>query len=290
MIYKVLVIKSSGILCYSKSFFGPDDIDDDFVSGFLTSILDISQKIGGGEISSLNFRNFNIIYSYDDEKYCIFLLITDNDDPEEEIGKLELLQSEFINRFHEDLKNWDSDIGKFESFDDFVEKDIFIPPKILLVGEDGVGKTSILNLFPGELVIKLDEYLNAVIQKSIIFSDFREINECILREINIREIVNNPKAYKRVFNTFDIVCLVTNSGATNLSKTQKLYSLLKVKVKRADFYIIANFQDLDKVSFKPEEIEKLFGVKTFGFSAKLPDAKANIYSIIKEMLSSTFYD
>ncbi|MFX0000643.1 MAG: hypothetical protein ACFE9Q_12070 [Candidatus Hodarchaeota archaeon] len=290
MIFKVLIIKSNGILCYSKSFFGPDDVDEDVVSGFFTSILDISKKLGGGEIRSLNFKNLNIIYSYDDEKYCIFLIITDIDDSEEEIGKLELLKSEFIKRYHDDLKNWDADIGKFESFDGFVENHIFTPPKILLAGEDGVGKTSILNLFPGELVIELDEYLNAVIQKSVKLSDFRKINECILREVNLQEIVNNPKAYKSILDTFDIVCLVTNSGATNLSKTQKQFSLLKVKVKKADFYIIANFQDLNRVSFKPNEIEELFGVKTFGFSAKSPDAKAKIFSIIKEMLSNTFYD
>ncbi|MFX1287844.1 MAG: hypothetical protein ACFFFY_04700 [Promethearchaeota archaeon] len=290
MISKVLIIKSSGILCYSKSFYSPDNIDDDIVSGFLKSIFDISQKIGGGEIRLLKFRNFSIIYSYDDEKYCIFLLITDIDDPEEEIGKLELLKTEFIKRYHDELKNWDSDTGKFENFNGFVENHIFTPPKILLVGEDGVGKTSILNLFPGELVIELDEHMNAVIQKSVNLTNFREINKFILREVNLQEILNNPKAYKRVLDTFDIVCLVTNSGATNLSKTQKSFSLLKVKVKKADFYIIANFQDLNRVSFKPNEVQELFGVKTFGFSTKLPDAKDNIYLIIKEMLSFTFYN
>ncbi|MFX0046705.1 MAG: hypothetical protein ACFE8G_00920 [Candidatus Hermodarchaeota archaeon] len=290
MISKVLIIKSSGILCYSKSFYSPDNIDDDIVSGFLKSIFDISQKIGGGEIRLLKFRNFSIIYSYDDEKYCIFLLITDIDDPEEEIGKLELLKTEFIKRYHDELKNWDSDTGKFENFNGFVENHIFTPPKILLVGEDGVGKTSILNLFPGELVIELDEHMNAVIQKSVNLTNFRKINKFILREVNLQEILNNPKAYKRVLDTFDIVCLVTNSGATNLSKTQKSFSLLKVKVKKADFYIIANFQDLNRVSFKPNEVQELFGVKTFGFSTKLPDAKDNIYLIIKEMLSFTFYN
>ena len=51
MISKVLVILSKGLMCYSKTFFGHDNIDDDFISGFLSTILDISQKIGGGEIN-----------------------------------------------------------------------------------------------------------------------------------------------------------------------------------------------------------------------------------------------
>ena len=77
MISKVLIIRAGGILCYSKTLFGHELIDDDFVSGFLTTFLDIAQKIGGGEIRSLNFRNFNILYSYDDEKLCVFILIAD---------------------------------------------------------------------------------------------------------------------------------------------------------------------------------------------------------------------
>ncbi|MHA2290433.1 MAG: hypothetical protein ACXABG_16725, partial [Promethearchaeota archaeon] len=84
MISKVLIIRANGILCYSKTLYGHDQIDDDFVSGFLTTFLDIAQKIGGGEIESLNFRNFDIIYSYDDEKLCVFIIISDINDLDQE--------------------------------------------------------------------------------------------------------------------------------------------------------------------------------------------------------------
>ncbi|MFX1303165.1 MAG: GTPase domain-containing protein [Promethearchaeota archaeon] len=289
MISKVLIILSSGILCYSKTLFGTNQIDEDFVSAFLTATIDISKKIGGGEIRSLNFRNFNIIYSYDNDKRCIFILLADINDPEEKLrNKLELLKKEFIKRYHDDLINWDHDIGKFESFDEFVEKHIFIPPIILLVGEDGVGKTTIMNLFAGETIIELDEDMREVIQKSIFLPDFKSINECILREINLKELVDNSRSYRQLLDSIDIICLVTNSGATNISKTQKLFLSLRPKVKKATFFVIANFQDLDKVSLEPEEVEEIFGVRTFGFSAKSKDAENKIFSIIKEMLNNVF--
>lgn len=289
MISKVLIILSSGILCYSKTLFGTNQIDEDFVSAFLTATIDISKKIGGGEIRSLNFRNFNIIYSYDNDKRCIFILLADINDPEEKLrNKLELLKKEFIKRYHDDLINWDHDIGKFESFDEFVEKHIFIPPIILLVGEDGVGKTTIMNLFAGETIIELDEDMREVIQKSIFLPDFKSINECILREINLKELVDNSRSYRQLLDSIDTICLVTNSGATNISKTQKLFLSLRPKVKKATFFVIANFQDLDKVSLEPEEVEEIFGVRTFGFSAKSKDAENKIFSIIKEMLNNVF--
>lgn len=288
MISKVLIIRANGILCYSKTLFGHDQIDDDFVSGFLTTFLDIAQKIGGGEIRSLNFRNFNIIYSYDDEKFCIFILIANINDLENELrDNLELLKSEFIKRYRNDLINWDSDIAKFEDLDEFVEKHIFIPPKILLVGEDGVGKTSIMNLFPGDTIIELDNDMNETIQKSINLDNRDHRNFCVLSEINIQDLIDKPKIYNQILYSADIICLITNSGASNLTRTKKLFSLLKPMINKADFYVIANFQDIEIASFEPVKIEEFFALRTFGFSAVSNNAKDKIYSIITEMLNSS---
>jgi len=288
MISKVLIILSNGILCYSKTFFGYNHVDDDFISGFLAAILDISQKIGGGEIKSLNFRNFNIIYSYDDEKYCIFILLADINDPEEEIReKLELMKNEFIKRYKNDLIYWDSDIAKFEEFDEYIEEKIYIPPKIILVGEEGVGKTKIMDLFPGELIIELDDDMNEIIQKTIRLSNSTNFKEFIIREIDLENLVYNSKLYQKTLDSTDIICLVTNSGATNLTSTKSLYSLLKPRVKKGQIYVIANFQDMRNISFEPDKIEELFGEKTYGFSAIIPEARENIYSIINEMLNAT---
>jgi len=288
MISKVLIIRANGILCYSKTLFGHDQIDDDFVSGFLTTFLDIAQKIGGGEIKSLNFRNFNIIYSYDDEKFCIFILIADINDLEHELRKnLELLKSEFINRYRDDLINWDSDIAKFENFDYFVEKHIYIPPKILLVGEDGVGKTSIMNLFPGDTIIELDNDMNESIQKSIFLPNNDQIIACILREINIQDILDKLDIYRQILDSAIIICLVTNSGASNLTRTKRLYSLLKPIVNKAVFYAIANFQDIKIASFEPVKIENFFALKTYSFSATSNNAKDKVISIFRDMLNSS---
>ncbi|MFW9902262.1 MAG: Rab family GTPase [Candidatus Thorarchaeota archaeon] len=276
---------ANGVLCYSKTFVGSDDMDYDIVSGFLTAISSIAKEIGGGEIRSLNFRNFNFVYTYDDEKLCMFIIVTDIDDPEEEAQqKLELMKDEFIRQFRDELTNWKCEIGRFEVFDDFAETHIFIPPKILLVGEVGVGKTTIMDLLPGETVLELDGDLNEIIQKSIPLSNFKRINEIVLREFDLEELIKNSKIYRPLLDSVDIICIVTNSGASNLGRTQRFFFQLEKIVKKADYYVIANFQDLANTSYEPEKVEELFSIQTYGFCAIKKGAKERILEIISEML------
>jgi len=287
MIKKIFIIKASGILCYSKSFFSNENVDENFISGFFTAISNIAKEIGGGEIRSLNFRNFNIVFTFDFEKNWIFIIVTNINDPEEEVRfKLEMLKLEFFKRYRQEIQNWDYDIGKFEGFDEYIETHISIPPKMLLVGLSGTGKSTLMDLFPGETVIKIDEEMNDVIQKSILLSIFKDIHEIIIREIDLEDVVNNINHYGPFLDTVDIICILTNSEGINLRKTHRLFLILESKIRKADFYIIANFQDFS-TSYVPEKVEEFFRVRTYGISAISKNAKKRFYEIIEEMINIT---
>jgi len=289
MISKIFIIAKDGVLCYSKSFFSSGHRDTEIVN-FLSSINHVGKTVGFGEIKSLNFTNLNIIYSYDDFN-CMYIITADIDDPEEEIrDKLELIKKEFIAKYQDQLENWNGKAKKFKAFDRFTESHIFIPPKILLVGEDGVGKSTIMDLFPGETILELDDDMNEIIQKTINLPSLEGISEFILREVNMQDLVGYSKIYKMLLDSADIICLVTNSGAGNLSRTKQLFLELKQKTNKADFYIIANFQDLVNASFEPEKINESFGIKTFGFSAIRADAKDIIYKMINTILKNSIID
>lgn len=289
MISKIFIIGKDGGLCYSKSFFGSGKKNTEIIN-FLTSINHIGKNVGLGEIKSLHFTNLNIIYSYDDYNY-MYIMASDIDDPEEEIrNKLELVKNEFNNLYHDQLEKWNGKIKQFKEFDRFTESHILIPPKILLAGEDGVGKSTIMDLFPGETILELDDDMNEIIQKKINLHNLEGVTEFILREVNLQDLISYSKIYKTLLDSADIICLVTNSGAGNLSRTKQLFYELKKKANRADFYIIANFQDLVNTSFEPDKISESFGITTFGFSAVQADAKDIIYKIISSILKTSIID
>ena len=161
------------------------------------------------------------------------------------------------------------------------------PLNILLTGESGVGKTTILNLFPGETILELDDDLNEIFQKPIDFPNLKGVEQCILREIDLRALINNFVSYWELLRSIDVICIVTDSTERNLGNTIELLLELKYKLPKIEFYVIANFQDMKNTSFELEKIEEFFGEKTFGFSAIIKEAKENIYSIITEMLNTT---
>ena len=282
MISKIFIIGENGDLVYSKTFFGANHQDKETVK-FLTSIIHVGKKVIGEPIRSLNFENFNYTYSQD-EQDNLFIIVSDIKDPEEEVrSKLNLLKEEY-SKLNTKLGKPGINSIKIEDFDDFVLDQIYVSPNILLVGEDGVGKSTVMNLFPGETILELDNDMNETIEKAVNLTDLKGITQVTIREMNFQNLVENAKDYSSLLRTVNIICIVTNSGAGNLSRTMGLYNRLKDQVKKADFYILANFQDLMNSAFDPHKITESFGLTTFGFSAIQKDSRENIYTIIKRVL------
>jgi len=288
VILKLFIIGPGGILYYSKSFFSHIEVDEGVLSGFLAAFSDFANEIKGGEVKALIFREFNFIYSYSSEFKLMFIIVTDTIGLEEEVKrKVDLMKKEFIKRYKPQLENWSGNISIFREFDKFIEEKVFIPPKILITGELGVGKTTIMNLFSEELVVELDDDLNQILKKTIKIKNLDVVNEFTIQEIDLNDIVNNFSVYKDLLNAIDLVLIITNSGASNLGRTQDLILKLKPKIKNTEIFLIANFQDLEDIAFKPQQIEDNLKIKTFGLSAIEDGAKKEIESIFSDLIKKS---
>jgi GTPase SAR1 family protein len=160
---------------------------------------------------------------------------------------------------------------------------IIEPLRILLTGEKGVGKTTIMNLLPGETILMLDNDLNEIVQKSV---ELEGIGKAILMEIDLEELVKKSKGYKNLLENSDTVIIITNSATSNLQSTHKLYSELKQKVDIFNIYIFANFQDKEQTAIEKEKIEEIFSENTIALSAVKPESKEVFMNVI-EQISNT---
>ncbi|MFX1269463.1 MAG: hypothetical protein ACFFAK_16000, partial [Promethearchaeota archaeon] len=104
------------------------------------------------------------------------------------------------------------------------------PPEILLTGEKGVGKSTILNLLPGENILEIDLNLNEIIKKPINIENLKGINQCVLRIIDLNDLVRNLISYRALLESINIICIIIDSTKTNLESTQQFYLELKQHV------------------------------------------------------------
>jgi len=161
------------------------------------------------------------------------------------------------------------------------------PINILLTGEEGVGKTTIMNLLPGDTILQIDDDLNEILQNSV---NLEGLESIILKEIDLEKLVNKSNYYKDLLDTLDIIIIVTNSAASNLKRTHQLISRLKQKIEISKCYVIANFQDKKKIAINIDKIEELFGERTYGVSAVQENSSDNIQLIIREILEDSRLD
>jgi hypothetical protein len=70
---------------------------------------------------------------------------------EEEVqGRIEKVKNEFHRMFADQVKNWNGNVTIFRPFDQIIDELIALPLKIVIVGEPGVGKSTLFDFFPGD--------------------------------------------------------------------------------------------------------------------------------------------
>jgi len=272
---------------YSRQY-GDKKVDQDLISGFLTALASFSTEVKGGKIESLVMQDIRFIYSVADNE-LLFVFCCDKDDLEEEVqGRIEKVKGEFNRMFADQVINWNGNVTIFRPFDEIVDDMIVLPLKIVLVGEPGVGKSTLFDFFPGEGMITLDDNDNEIFKKSVAVDGIQNVKQMDMFKFDLESLMKDIRFQVDLLKSSDIVILVVSSGVSNVSRTKKNVDKLKANVRKGRLVVLANMQDMNDVALEPEMIEQNLGLKTYGFSATDPEAKSKFFALIGTMLSNVF--
>ncbi|MHA1682545.1 MAG: GTPase [Promethearchaeota archaeon] len=278
---------SGGLLAYSRQY-GEKKVDQDLISGFLTALASFSTEVKGGAIESLVMEDIRFIYSLGDYD-VIFVFCCDKDDLEEEVqNRIKVVKGEYYKMFGDNLKAWNGNMSIFKPFDEVVDDLILLPLKIVIIGEADVGKSTLLNFFPGEAILSFDDNDNAIMRKSVEVEGIKNVKQIDFFKFDLEALMSEIRFQADLLKSADIVLLVVSSGASNIARTKKHVKRLKAVVRSGRLITLANKQDMKDVAYDPEFIAKNYGLKTYGFSATAPDAKVKFFELIGLMLTEIF--
>jgi len=284
VIYGLFVFDSSGNSIFQR-FYGKLNLDRKLLLDFVGDFIKIMQNIDRSErIDSFSFENLKFVYSVSDD--IVSVLCSDKGEDEVSLSeKIVKVQEEFAKLFEGKPEKGGKQKPRISktSLREFEKKvdEILLPfLKMVIVGEGGVGKTSLLKLIMGEELdtsyiptvgVDVKEFDTEIRNTKLVFWDF-----------------SGQPRFRKLWKPFlegtDIVILVTDSTAKNLEETKTIYQLIKAEKPELDFILIANKQDLPDATH-PRTIGKYIGLKAHGMVAINPTYRKKILKILKEKIS-----
>jgi small GTP-binding protein len=154
----------------------------------------------------------------------------------------------------------------------------FNKAKICLIGEAGVGKTSLVSLLKGrEIVTERKPTVGLEIENS-------QIDEI---KCSIWDLAGQER-FKIMWKDFirgsGLTILVCDSTEKNIEKSKQIIHRMSNHL-GAKVIAIANKQDLDG-ALSAESIEKKLGIRTYGMSALRPELRSRMKKILEYELTS----
>ncbi|MHA1278303.1 MAG: ADP-ribosylation factor-like protein [Candidatus Helarchaeota archaeon] len=276
MLRDIYIIKNLKTLYHMQ--FG-SSLDWDTLYPIIQSLSTYFEKASSDKIDIMNVGQFRITYSTNIKNRLFIIFISDLTDAIEDLEKqLIKARDEFMSMF-EDLINESTDESAYRSFNPIAELiHQNLRPKIALVGFSGVGKTTISKLIRAEEIPT--EHVPTMTGDIVTI----KIGKLHFHLWDFAGQEQFSFLWPQFIQDSDAVLIVNDSTIQNIDKSKFFIDLVKKEVPNARLCSIANKQDLPE-AMKPDRVEKLLGIKTYGMVAVDPENRAKMIQIFGELLN-----
>ncbi len=253
MIHNLLLIDKETGNVLAKNKFWDIEITDADIQEFLTTLNELADAIDELGDLPLHVGESKFFFKILDNLILVFC----TDHTEDERSTSEKL-NQALEILEETLEDYDIDYV-IENFATLMKEVVITKLKVSLVGEGGVGKTTLLHLLLGDTPPQ--QYvptiaLNVERVEGIRFGTY----ELVLWDFAGQERFRS--LWKFYFQGSDIIFLVTDSTLRNIIVTKEILKLIRRDAPKVPLFVIANKQDKPG-AMKPEVIQRILGVQTY---------------------------
>jgi small GTP-binding protein len=270
--------------------YGSSDVDRDLLAGFLSAFSGFIKEISQSDIRSTATDEFKYFYTVIDE--IIIVVCADLDEDDALINsKITTIRAKFIEKYGKILKQgtWTGNRAIFTEFERVLDDTILGAIKVSIIGEPGVGKSTLVKLICGE---EIDLEYVPTINANITGFDGEALG--VHRSLVFWDLAGQ-KVYKSLWKSLldstDIALLVLDSSFENVKNSKEIMrDVLDKYYKNIVVIGIANKQDLPNC-LTPQFCEKILSeaernppIKVYGMIAINPVYREKINTILRETI------
>jgi len=286
VIHNVLLLTANGIKLFHRSYWAIE-VGQPTLAEFVQSVRQLERDAGHSLRVPIYLANEKFAYSLLDRD-LLLVLVADAQDPDGPLQeKVELAAKQVKLKFAQQIfqfrQNKDSSV--FQDLGRVIDSVIVSTLKVVLLGEGGVGKTTILNMLTGTqaqhdhiptLAVYVEQLESARLGPySLAVWDFPGQEKMVPR-------------WRDYLKGTDVVLLVVDSTLKNVMEMRKMIPIIRKWVEGAIIWAIANKQDLEDCLL-PDTVERLLGVRTIGLVAIDPRNKEKLFTTLMGAAAEAAY-
>ncbi len=277
MIHNVLLLTRNGIKLFHRSYWAIE-VDQPVVAEYIQSLRQLERDTGEDLPVPIFLGDMKFIHKYVDVD-LILVLVADRQDNDEVLQeKIDLavrtMKQKFAKQIWDFKSNRNSEV--FQGLAHILDQTIISTLKVVLLGEGGVGKTTILKMLMSQ---RAD--LNHIATMAVYVEEMQTAKlgpyEIAVWDFPGQELLV-PK-WKDYLRGTDVVIMVTDSTLKNVMSTRKLIPIIQKWTDGALVWAIANKQDL-KDALLPDTVARLLGLRTIGLVAIDPRNRDLLYKTL----------
>ncbi|MGQ4913981.1 MAG: ADP-ribosylation factor-like protein [Candidatus Asgardarchaeia archaeon] len=285
MIHNVFVIKYSTREIYFHKQYWHYTVSNYQLRQFLSSLKQLQKATGYFPSMPIYISDAQFVYYLDGD--ILFVFVSNSNDSSTLIKERVLNLVRYYRKLLKEYSSGNVQQSEFwKKFEELLDEQVITKLKISLVGEGGVGKTTLLKLIRGEtpptkyiptIAVGIEEVeATRYGTYSIVVWDFAG-------QERFRRL------WRLYFKGSDIVFLVCESTLRGVMAAKQILDFIRSEVVNLHLWVIANKQDLPG-ALPPTLIGKILGVKAFGMVATDPDNRERILQILRSAVAEYIGD